>query len=178
MWCGYAWDRASYAPIRPRSRRWRWFRRWWVIGTDGLVDHPRLIDADEADVVAIGAVHGCDLRDAVPARAIILRHSLVCAFDCRRIGNDAAGIVTGDPRPRARRRGRSGKGGKRKLGRADQEQRRQRHGQPIPTHCRTPPASRWRSLEACGKFWKTAQPYPTPLARGRGNKVTSWNRRS
>ena len=34
MWCGSRWDHASCAPIPPRWRRWRWFRRCWAIGNN------------------------------------------------------------------------------------------------------------------------------------------------
>ena len=57
----------------------------------------KLIDADKADVIAVGAMHAGDMRQPPPARTIILRHLLIDAFDLRRVVDDAAGVIAGDP---------------------------------------------------------------------------------
>src|SRR5579863_7716069 len=61
------------------------------------VDHPRFVDADEADIFAIAALHAGDVRKASPAGAMVGRHVPVNVLDRRRIGNDAAGVVAIDP---------------------------------------------------------------------------------
>ena len=73
---------AFCAPTPRPSRRWRSFRRCWAIGADASghcgrvrseckperesVNDPRLVDADEADVVAVAAIHAGHVRQATP----------------------------------------------------------------------------------------------------------------
>ena len=63
------------------------------------VDHPRLVDADEADVVAVAAMDAGDMRQPAPARAMSAPSAGKYRFDRRRVGNDAAGVVAGEPGP-------------------------------------------------------------------------------
>ena len=62
------------------------------IGARALsVDHPRLVDANKADVIAVFAMHARDVRQATPAGAIVGRDLFVTGIDIWRIGKNAAG---------------------------------------------------------------------------------------
>src|SRR5579862_6056572 len=64
------------------------------------MDVPRLVHADEADVVAVAAMHAGHLREPPPRRAIISGDLRIEALKVRRIGNDATSVVAGDAGPR------------------------------------------------------------------------------
>ena len=67
------------------------------------MDHRRPINADETDIVAVGAMHAVDMRQPSPACAPIGRHLVIgTAIEPRRIHDDAAGIVAGQSRTRTK----------------------------------------------------------------------------
>lgn len=69
-----------------------------IVRHPSSVNHPRLIDADKSDVVAVLAVHARDVRKPSPARTMVCRHPLINTLDVRRIGYYATGIVAGNSR--------------------------------------------------------------------------------
>lgn len=95
------------------------------------MDHPWTIDADETDIVAIVAMHAGDVRQAPPARAPIGRHLAIGAsLQARRVGDDAAGIISGEPRTRAKKN----RTGMCDTARASQPDSKRHDKDEVPTH--------------------------------------------
>src|SRR5579863_5567556 len=97
MWCGFRSVRAFYAPTPRRWRRLRWCRRRLATGSDVSVNAAAPVVTDEADIIAVDAMNAGDLAETAVAGAEGFRDLAVIAVRRRAVGENAAGIVAGDP---------------------------------------------------------------------------------